>query len=59
VKELPKLYVKCKTCGEEFDSGLSIPKSVLDKVELSNTMHRCSKNHENHYDKPDHYYKEQ
>ena len=57
VKELPMLYVKCKTCGEEFASGLSIPKSVIDKVPLTNTLHRCSKGHEHHYDKADHYYK--
>jgi len=48
------LYVKCKTCGEEFASGLSIPKTVIEKVPLTNTLHRCSKGHEHHYDKADH-----
>ncbi len=59
VKEFPKLYVKCKTCGEEFESGLSIPKAVFYKVPITYALHRCSKNHENHYEKEDHYYKEE
>ena len=55
---MPQLYVKCKTCEEEFWSGLSIPKSVFDKVPLENTMNRCSKGHEHNYEKTDYYYKE-
>ena len=52
-KGLPMLHVKCKTYGEEFASGFSISKAIIDKAPLTNTMHRCSKGHENHYDKPD------
>jgi hypothetical protein len=57
--KLPMLYVKCKTCGEEFASGISISEKLLDRAPLSNTLHRCSKGHEHQYNKPDYYYREE
>jgi hypothetical protein len=57
VKEMPTLYLKCKTCKIEFVSGMSFDKKSFETATLSNNEHRCPKGHTNRYDKKDYYFK--
>jgi hypothetical protein len=55
---MPMLYVKCKTCGVEFASGMSFDKRSLETAILKANYHRCPKGHTHQYDKKDYYFKE-
>jgi len=53
---LAKLYLKCKMCGIEFESGIDIDKGSFASTILSN-YHTCPKGHTKAYDKQDYYFK--
>ena len=51
------LYLKCKTCDEEFLSGIDIDEENFEKVKFKG-YHICPKWHAHKYDKKDYYFKE-
>jgi len=58
VKKMPMLYLKCKTCGAEFPSGMSFDKKSFETATLIGNYHTCPKGHTHPYDKKDYYFKE-
>jgi serine acetyltransferase len=52
------LYVRCKTCGLEFWSGIRCKKNIFAVLDLYGNQHPCPNGHKNRYDKKDYYYKE-
>ena len=55
--KMPMLYLKCKTCDEEFLSGIDIDEKNFEKVKFKG-YHICPKWHAHKYDKKDYYFKE-
>jgi hypothetical protein len=55
---MPMLYLKCKTCGIEFASGMNFDKKSFETSILKGNYHTCPKGHSNKYDKKDYYFKE-
>ena len=51
-------YLRCKTCGIEFASGISTDKKSFETMALSKNQHTCPKGHTHAYDKKDYYFKE-
>jgi hypothetical protein len=54
----PMLYVKCKTCGVEFDSSIRSNKQIFKSLELRGNRHHCPNGHTNRYNKKDYYYRD-
>jgi hypothetical protein len=54
----PMLYVKCKTCGVEFDSSIRCDKQIFKTLELRDNRHHCPNGHTNRYNKKDYYYRD-
>jgi len=54
----PMLYVKCKTCGVEFDSSIRCDKQIFKSLELRSNRHHCPSGHTNRYNKKDYYYRD-
>jgi len=54
---MPMLYLKCKTCGLEFASGMNFDKKSFETSILKANYHTCPKGHSNKYDKKDYYFK--
>ena len=52
------LYLKCKTCGMEFPSGISVTKDSLATMHLANNTHVCPMRHSHTYDLENYYLKE-
>lgn len=52
------LYVKCKTCGVEFDSSIRCDKQIFRGLELRDNRHHCPNGHTNRYNKKDYYYRD-
>ena len=53
---MPSLYIKCKTCGVKFDSGIVMEKRRLESIRLIDNQHTCPKGHINTYKKKDYFY---
>jgi acetyltransferase-like isoleucine patch superfamily enzyme len=54
---VPKLYVKCKTCGVEFWSAIRCELKIFKILNLQGNCHPCPKcGHKNYYGKKDYYY---
>jgi len=51
------LYIKCKTCGEEFLSGIDIDEKSFETAKFTG-YHTCPKWHAHKYNKKDYYFKE-
>jgi len=51
------LYLKCKTCGTEFASGISADRGSFETMQLVGNSHNCPNGHVNRYDKEDYYFK--
>jgi len=58
VNEVPTLYLKCKTCGVEFSSGISGDKKSFETLTLRGNYHTCPKGHTHQYEKKDYYFKQ-
>jgi len=54
----PVLYVKCKTCGVEFDSAMRCDEQILRTLDLRDNCHPCPNGHKNRYSKQDYYYRD-
>ena len=52
--KMPMLYIKCKTCGVEFPSGIRVSLATL---HLENKTHVCINGHANGYAQEDYYLK--
>jgi hypothetical protein len=50
---MPTLYVKCKTCGVKFKTGIGADEDTFKTMSLTNMHHKCPKGHENTYNKKD------
>jgi len=50
---MPLLYIKCKTCGVKFASGISIDKKSFETIGLKENYHICPKGHKHSYNKED------
>jgi hypothetical protein len=55
---MPMLYLRCKTCKEEFASGINVDKKSFKTTILKQNFHSCPKRHVHPYDKIDYYFKE-
>lgn len=55
---MPMLYLRCKTCGVEFASGMSFDKTSFETAILKGNYQTCPKGHTHQYDKKDYYFKE-
>jgi len=53
---MPKLHLKCKTCGIVFESGISADRQSFETLTLVNNVHQCPKEHRNSYDKKDYFF---
>jgi len=51
------LYLKCKTCGMEFASGIAMDEKSF-ATQLINMGHNCPMGHVNIYDKKDYHFKQ-
>jgi len=55
--KLAVLYVKCKTCGITFSSGIAIDEKSFQSVILKENKHTCPKGHVHGYNKGDYFFK--
>ena len=55
-KELPILYLRCKTCEIEFWSLIRCDKQILKTLDLNGISYICPNGHKNRYDEKDYYY---
>ena len=51
------LRLTCKTCDEEFVSGIQLDPTSFATAVLSANVESCGQGHPNSYDKPDYYFK--
>lgn len=51
------VYVICKTCKNEFWSGIRCEKNLFGTLDLKWNRHRCPNGHNDLYNKKDYYYK--
>ena len=51
------LRLKCKTCGEEFVSGIQLDPASFSSAVLANNVESCPRGDSNSYDKADYYFK--
>ena len=56
VKKVSTLYLKCKTCGVEFVSGIACDKKSFQTLTLKGNYHTCPKGHTHQYDKKDYHF---
>ena len=56
--KMPMLYIKCKTCGMEFPSGIDATKDSLATMHLVNNTHVCPMRHSHKCDLENYYLKE-
>jgi len=47
------LFLKCKTCGVKFASGISADAKSFETLTLINNQHVCPEGHRHSYDKKD------
>jgi DNA-directed RNA polymerase subunit RPC12/RpoP len=51
------LFLKCKTCGEKFASGISADEKSFKTLTLRNNTHQCPKCGQRHsYDTKDYFF---
>jgi hypothetical protein len=50
------LFLKCKTCGMKFASGISVDAKSFETLTLINNQHECPKGHCHSYDKRDYFF---
>ena len=48
---MPTLYLRCKTCGVKFASGIGADPKSFETLTLINNKHKCSNGHVNSYEK--------
>jgi hypothetical protein len=53
---MPSLYLKCKTCGVKFESGIVMEKRGLEAIKLVDNQHTCPNGHIHTYSKKDYFY---
>lgn len=53
---MPSLYLKCKTCGVKFESGIVMEKRGLEAIKLVDNQHTCPNGHIHAYNKKDYFY---
>jgi len=56
LKDMPSLYLKCKTCGVKFESGIVMEKRGLEVIKLVDNQHTCPNGHIHTYSKKDYFY---
>jgi len=54
---MARLYLKCKTCGIEFVSGIDLDKESFESTTFVDNYHVCPNQHSNSYNKQDYYFK--
>lgn len=52
-QDMAMLYVRCKTCGIRFASGISVDQESFETLVLKNNFHECPRGHLNSYNKED------
>ena len=50
---MPMLYIRCKTFGLRFASGINVDPKSFETLTLKNNSHRCPNGHLHSYDKKD------
>jgi len=55
---VPKLFIKCKTCGVEYFSRIVCERRVFKILDLKGSCHPCPNGHKDRYNKEDYYYKD-
>ena len=55
--KLAVLYLKCKTCGSAFSSGVAMDERSFQSTVFRENRHTCSKGHEHGYNKGDYFFK--
>jgi len=53
---MKNLYLKCKTCGEKFRSGIQMDEESFKTVTLQNNYENCPKGHRDSYNKEDYFF---
>ena len=53
---MPMLYLRCKSCGTRFPSGISADEQSFKTLTLRNNNHRCPNGHAHSYNKEDYSY---
>ena len=56
LKDMPSLYLKCKTCGVKFESGVVMEKRGFEAIKLVENQHTCPNGHIHAYSKKDYFY---
>jgi len=56
LKDMPSLYLKCKTCGVNFESGIVVEKKGLESIKFEDNQHTCPKGHIHTYNKKDYFF---
>jgi len=56
LKDMPSLYLKCKTCGVKFESGIVMEKRGLEAIKRVDNQHTCPNGHIHTYSKKDYFY---
>jgi hypothetical protein len=52
-----KLYLRCKTCGVEFQAGVVFDKKSFEVDALGMNRHTCPGGHTHHYNSEEYYFK--
>jgi hypothetical protein len=52
-----KLYLRCKTCGVEFQAGVVFDKNNFEADVLGLNSHTCPDGHTHQYDSEEYYFK--
>ena len=56
VEDMPSLYLKCKTCGVKFESGIVMEKRGMEAARLIYNQHTCPNGHIHTYNKKDFFF---
>lgn len=54
---MSSLYIKCKTCGVEFKTGVQINEESFETTSITYQYETCPSGHWNPYDKKDFFFK--
>jgi len=58
---MPRLHLRCKTCGVEFPTNMSLDREVFEDERLEDIFtgrsHTCPSGHTNQYERSDYHFK--
>ena len=55
---MPMLYLRCKTCDEEFAARMSMSRESFKRADIEGNIHTCNKGHIHFYLKKDYVFRE-